>query len=120
MDGGLEPAVRHLKAHELRSKYSRRSPQYSIVLPLNRATRLCGRPVIVPYYWKLDHGRGGAKSRAGCLSRTFPKNQLLAVLSVIGGSLCPTLLAKKTFTGAYGHHLQQPRAQNQVINTTAM
>ena len=35
MDGverGLEPAVRHLKAKELRSTYSRRSPRYSIVL----------------------------------------------------------------------------------------
>ena len=35
MDGverGLEPAVRHLKAQELRSTYGRRSLQYSIVL----------------------------------------------------------------------------------------
>ena len=32
VERGLEPAVRHLKAQELRSTYSLRSPRYSIVL----------------------------------------------------------------------------------------
>ena len=53
MDGverGLEPAVRHLKPHELRSTYSRRSPRYSIVLHVElRVIAQHAFAVIVPF-----------------------------------------------------------------------
>ena len=54
MDGveqGLEPAVRHLKAQELRSTYSRRSPRYSIVLRVElRVIVRHAFAVVVPFY----------------------------------------------------------------------
>ena len=54
MDGveqGLELAVRHLKAQELRSMHSRRSPRYSIILrvELRVIAQHCAFAVIVPF-----------------------------------------------------------------------
>ena len=50
VDRGLEPAVRHLKAQELRSTYSQRSPRYSIVLHVElRVIARHAFAVIVPF-----------------------------------------------------------------------
>ena len=59
MDGveqGLEPAVRHLKAQELRFTYGRRSLRYSIVLRFElRVIARHAFAVIVPETWSAHY-----------------------------------------------------------------
>ena len=50
VERGLEPAIYHLKAQELRSTYSRRSPRYLIVLHVElRVIARHAFAVIVPF-----------------------------------------------------------------------